>query len=246
MDEQSVDGGGSPADGGVPEVSEPGFLKRAILVFADPERAFAAVDRRPATWWQPLLLMAVLGLVIVYLIYDRVILPEQLAALERRFEGEELAQARGTVEGGLVRGIAYASGFLGAVIATMVTSLLAHLVAAYLLGGTATFVRTLAVVSYALLVGVVESLVKVAMMITLSTPHVFFGPALLLEPQDPPTFLFALLSHIDLFTLWKLWLIAVGLALVHRIGRNSILWALLGLWTLWAVGSSAVQAALGG
>lgn len=243
MDEQPVaqDPG---AEGG--EGDEPGFIGRAIRVYTDPESAFAAVDRRPGTWWQPLVVLAILGGLSVYLIYDSVIQPEQLAVLERRFEGEELTRAREAIAGGVARNLAYVSGVIAPAVSAVVSALIAHLIAAYLMSGKANFVRSLAVTSHALLVGVVESVVKVAMMLALSTSQVHFGPALFLDRPESPTFLYSLLAQIDLFTLWKIWLLAVGLAIVHRIGRSGLLWALAGIWALWAVGSSAVGAALGG
>lgn len=243
MDEQPVTGGPGPEGS---EDGEMGFLGRAIRVYTDPERAFEAVDRHPETWWQPLVLLAILGGLAVYLVFDQVIQPEQLAALERRFEGEELARARQAIEGGLVRNMAYASGVIAPAVSAIVSALVAHLVAAYLMSGTGSFVRSLAVVSHALLVGVVESVVKVGMVLSLSTSQVHFGPALLLERPESPTFLYSLLAQIDLFTLWKIWLSAVGLAIVHRVGRQGLLWALLGVWAVWVIGSSAVGAALSG
>jgi hypothetical protein len=235
-----VEGGGSPGE------SAPGFPQRVILIYTDPERAMRAVDLRPQAWWQPLILLAILGVISISLTWDRVILPEQIEAIERRAGGADLEQAMSMVESGWMRGVAYASGALMPAVLAVLVALASHLAAAFLLGGGASFVRTLAVVSHALLIGIVEVVAKVSMMLIESTSKVYFGPALLLSPGDPPGFLFSLLSHVDLFTLWELWLVAVGLAIVHRVKRSSILWALLGLWALWSVGSSAVTASFGG
>lgn len=227
-----------------------GFLARLLGVFVAPERAFAAVDRRPGTWWQPLLLMAVIGLVVVHLIYTPVIVPAQHEVLERKgLEGEQLEQAARMIESGWVRALAYGGAVLEPLAAALLAALLGHFGAAFLLGGAGSFSRSWSVVCHVLPIGALESAIKVPIMLAQGTPDVHFGPALLFpvagngEPRD---FLFHLAVRADVFALWKLAVGGMGLALVHRVKRGSMLGLVFALWALWAVGASAVAKAVGG
>jgi hypothetical protein len=83
-------------------------------------------------------------------------------------------------------------------------------------------------------------------MLAQSTPEIFFGPVLLLERTVPPSFLFEVLKACDVFTFWKIGLIAVGLAGVHKVRTKTVLVTLVGIWLLWALGSATVTTALRG
>jgi hypothetical protein len=58
------------------------------------------------------------------------------------------------------------------------------------------------------------------------------GPAAFLDKADTPAFLYSLLESIDLFTLWTLWLMAVGYAVAHRKPTG---WAVATVFVPWAV-----------
>ena len=227
-----------------------GFGARLLGVFTAPDRVFAAVDRRPGTWWQPLLLAAVAGLAVVQLIYDPGIVPAQREVLEQKgLEGEQLEQALRMIGSGWARGIGYGGAVLEPLAAALVAALLGHFGAAFLLGGAASFGRSWSVVCHVLPIGVLGSALKVPIMLAQGRPDVHFGPALLFpvaEIGERRDFLFHLAAQADVFTLWKLAVGGVGLALVHRVRRGSMLGLVFALWALWAVGASAVAKAVGG
>lgn len=234
------EGGGTGGEFGGETGAAPGFLSRIALTFAAPSQIFAAIDRAPGSWWQPLLLIAILNGVLVHLTYDRVIVPSQIAAMEERgVEAEELAQAKTFILSGAARGLALGGAVLGTPIAALVSALVIHLVAGFLLGGSAGFTRTWAVVCQSLLISLPEDAAKVPIMIADQSTQVSFGPALLLSPGEPSRFLFNLISQIDAFTIWKVVLVGLGLATVHRISRGSAITACLVIWGLWAVGAAS-------
>jgi len=145
-----------------------------------------------------------------------------------------------------VRALGIVGATIGMPIAALLMAVIAHLAVGFLLGGGGTFLQSWAVVCYALLVGVLELVVKLPAMLKQGTPEVFFGPAILLERTDPPSFLFQFLKEFDLFTFWKIGLIALGLAVVHRLRMKTVLVTLLGSWLLWALGSATVTTVLRG
>jgi hypothetical protein len=224
------------------------FWARARDVIVAPARAFEAVVRNPSTLWQPLLAVALVNGLVVMAFYDRLVIPEQQAAIEEQeLSPEEAAQAEAMLEGGAARGASYTLGFLGTPLASVVTAAAIHVGAAFLLGGSGTFLASWAAVAYTLLIGIVEWLVKLPVMLAEGRLEVFFGPALLLEDHDPGRFLDAFLGQLDLFTIWKAAVMAIGVAVVHRLKRRGPAFALVfGLWLLWALISAALGTAFAG
>ena len=239
--------GGAPSGPGAAGASG-GFLRRALDLFIAPGACFAAVERVPKTWWQPLLVLTLASVALVAFGYEQIILPAQLEAMRSQSEisGADLARAEEVIRSPMVRAIGIAGAALGLPIVALLMALIAHLAVGFLLGGGGTFLASWAVVCYALLVGVLELLLKLPAMLKQGTPEIFFGPALLLERTEPPSFLFQVLKEFDVFTLWKIALIAVGLAAVHRVRPKTVLVTLLGIWLLWALGSATVSTALRG
>jgi hypothetical protein len=239
---QAAAGAGGAAGGGG------GFFRRMLDLFIAPGDCFAAVERAPRTWWQPLLVLTLASVALVAFTYDRVILPAQLEALTSRGEisDADLAQAEEVIRSPMVHALGTGGAAVGTPAAALLMALVAHLATGFLLGGGGTFLQTWAVVCYALLVGVLELIVKLPAMLAQGTPEIFFGPALLLERTDSPSFLFQFVKEFDVFTFWKIGLIAVGLALVHRLRMKTVLVTLLGIWLLWALGAATVTTALRG
>ena len=225
-----------------------GFLRRALDLVIAPRECFAAVERGPRTWWQPLLVLVLASVALVAFGYEQVILPAQLEALSTQGDlaGAELARAEEVIRSPMVRALGIGGAAIGMPIAALLMAVIAHLAVAFLLGGGGTFLQSWAVVCHALLVGVFELVVKLPAMLKQGTPEVLFGPAILLERTDPPSFLYQFLKEFDVFTFWKIGLIALGLALVHRLRMKTVLVTLLGIWLLWSLGSATVTTALRG
>ena len=238
----------SPAASPPAPQEEPSFFVRMRDVLFAPERGFQAVARRPSRLWQPLVLLALVNGLLVTVFYDRLVVPEQMLAIEARGLGEaETRETERLILGPGVRAATIALSGLGSAAVSLVVALVTYLAAAYLLGGEGSFLGTWAAVAHALLVGVVEWLVKLPVMLARGRLEVLFGPALVLSEPDRGSFLDALLMKFDVFTGWKVILIGIGVAIVHNIRpRRRLVQLMIGLWILWAVISAAFSSALMG
>ena len=157
------------------------FFARAWDVLFAPGRGFEAVARRPRTLWQPLLLLALVNGIAIGAFYDRLVVPEQMRAIEARGLGEaEAAEAEKIFLSPWTRIATVGIAVLGVPAAALIVAVVAHLGAGYLLGGAGTFFGSWAAVSYALLVGIVEWVAKLPVMLAQNRLEVFFGPALFL------------------------------------------------------------------
>ncbi len=103
---------------------------------------------------------------------------------------------------------------------------------AFILGGQGTYKNTLAVVLYASLVDVVASIVKIPLILQTGTTKVETGLALLLPGSLDGTLIYRFFHSLDFFAMWKVFLVALGVALVYKVEEKKARIVLFGAWAL--------------
>ena len=102
----------------------------------------------------------------------------------------------------------------------------------FILGGQASFKDTLGVVVYAQLVNVVELIVKIPLIIQTQTIQVETSLALLLPGSLDSTLLYRFFHRLDFFSIWRIFLLALGMALLYRVDEKRSRSMLYGAWAL--------------
>ncbi|OYD15278.1 hypothetical protein CH330_06220 [candidate division WOR-3 bacterium JGI_Cruoil_03_51_56] len=100
-----------------------------------------------------------------------------------------------------------------------------------LLGVTGNFMRTLSVVTNAGLIALPAALVKAIIIIIKHSAEVSTS-LLLAAPNIKTGFLAVLLRRIDIFTIWQLILVGLGLKVVFDIKGSKPYWIVFGVWAL--------------
>jgi len=103
---------------------------------------------------------------------------------------------------------------------------------AFVLGGQATYKETLAVVLYANLVSIVEQILKIPLMLQTGSIRVETGLALLLPGSLDGTLIYRFFHGLDFFAMWKVFLVALGVALVYKVEEKKARIVLFGAWVL--------------
>ncbi len=102
----------------------------------------------------------------------------------------------------------------------------------FILGGQGTFRISWVMVLYASMVGLLEMAVKIPLMLQLQTLQVETGLALLLPGSLDGTLFYRFFHRLDFFAMWKIFLVAMGMALVYRVPEKR---ARTVLYSAWAV-----------
>lgn len=218
-----------------------GIAGRMIRALTAPGQTFSSVRERMTwqDWFTPTLVTVVAGIVAGMLA-----LPEAMEA------GSEMMQEEGMTEEqrAAMEQIRAAAPAMTIVSVPIVSFLVLFflggvllLLANPILGGEANYGQMLAVTAYASLVKVIQAIVTVPILLATGS-LVVFGPGLLLPEEMLATFAGRLLSGVDIFTLWQVLLMAVGIGVMAGCSTRKALFPLLILWALWIV----VQAGLGG
>ena len=217
------------------------FLSRLMHIHTAPERAFRAVIAQPGTWWQPVLLLALLGAGIIWFTMDDLIMPAMREGMLERDVAED--QIDGALP--ILRLVTWASLLL-VPLRMVVIALVGHLSATLVLGGTGRYVMALAVISYAHLVGVVETIVRVPLMLLKQSIEVHLGPVLLLPVEMQETFVYRALAQFDVFAIWKVLLMGLGLGLAYGLVPRRTIILMVALWLVWVLATSALGGLAGG
>lgn len=238
--------------------SEMSAAGRLMGIFIEPGRTFRSIAASPG-WILPLLVTIVFVLISSHLVVNRmggmeVIIKKQMESnpksleqmQQREVDVDEMARKQGTgVIGALFTYVAPPVFVIVGVLA------LAGIFLLFLsmLGGQPTFRKTLSTVmhvsfAYYLLNGLLTILVvflhSTPQDIDLRSP-VYSNPSSLVENTQPA--LKALLGSIDVFSLWQIWLLGLGLSIVTpNVPRGKAYAVVIGLWAVYVVGKVAMSA----
>lgn len=217
-----------------PPAPAKGLIARAIGIITAPKATYEAVVRSPRPFGILLLCCVVIGLAQA--------LPQftergRQAALEmqvqqtERWTGKPVTdeQYRAMEQWGRIG--AYTGPIfvlIGMTVWSLLQSAIYWAVFNALLGGTATFKQVLAVVTHSLVIGALGMLISAPIMLWQGTMSMGgpFNLGALLPMLDEGSFLARFLGVVNVFTIWGLMVLAIGLAVLYRRKTTNIAIAL--------------------
>lgn len=235
----------APAPAGMGEFS------RITGVFFDPKKTFEDIAKRP-TWIVPVVLIVIAILAVSVTMSQRIgmerIVRHGMDASSRaqQMTPEQREQAIGM--GVKVASImAYAAVIFVPLVYVIIAAVLLG-VASGILSAGVRFKQVFAVVCYANLTGLISATLTIVVLF-LKNPDEFnaqnplaFNPAAFMDPNSGSKFLYSLATSLDLFSLWTILLIAVGLkaAAGKKLTFGGALFAVVLPWAVFVLGKSAM------
>jgi len=227
------------------------LLARFIGIITAPKETFQSVAAHPR-WFGMLLICTVLIAV--------------CAALPMTTDAGKEATLRQQVEGmesfgmtvsdqqyeGMRRGMAFAPyTTAGAVlvftpIMTLAFAGIMYLVFNVMMGGDATFKQMFAVFAHATVISTLAQLFTGPLNYFRGAVTSAINLAVLLPMIDPKSFAGRVLGMTDLFMIWYILVLAIGLAVLYRRRTQPIAWTLYGVYAAGVLVIAAVMSALGG
>lgn len=213
----------------VVQAEDMGLGKRMMGVFVSPGATFEAVRARVsvADWLVPLILMAIVGTVTLYLI-----LPLQMEMAETNV-AEDMKAATDAAA------VIFAP--FGVVVWAFVIAAIFLVLVRFVLGGETTYRHVLAVTCYGSLVGIPGAIVTVPLMLAKESAVVQVGLGLLLPDSMAESFLAYFLHSLSVFAIWQCALTAIGLGIVSGISTKKAAIGVFVLFILYALGSAALE-----
>lgn len=216
------------------------FQRIAGVLFA-PADTFRDIARKPDVL-VPLAILVILGFISAAILVPRMdfeaMMQEQMAQSGRQMSDADLERAA-RMGAAFGKVMAFASPIFGIAVWAIIAGVL--LLAHRLLGGEGNFKQAFSTTIYAwiptAISGIVLTIVAAAKgevnPATMNT-LVKSNPAFLVDMKDNPI-LFALLSSLDLFTIWTLILLIVGFSTLSRVSRAKSAAIVVSLWLVTVV-----------
>lgn len=223
-----------------------GEIARLTGVFFEPGKTFADVAQRPS-WFVPMLLTILFGLIFCAVVGQRIgwdnVAQQQLDQRMAKMSPDQRATAMqgAALSKKITPIIAYTASVLGPPIGYLIAALVLLGIVAGLLSAPVKFKQVFAIMCYAGLVGVLQAMLMVVVVFLKKNPADFdiqhplaFNLGALMDPNGPNKFLFTVASALDLFSFWRILLVAVGLkaAAGKKLSFGGALFAVLLPWVV--------------
>jgi hypothetical protein len=228
-----------------------GEFSRIAGVFFEPAKTFEDVARHPS-FLAPLLLVIVASLVYIAL-YSQHVGWERMIRHQAETSSRTAQQTPEQREQGIQIGLkiapmfGYGASVIGVPLAYLVCGAVL-LVMVKIMSATVSFKQVFAVMCYSAIPGLIYIALAIVVMF-LKNPDDFdlknplaFNPGALMDPATSSKFLYSLATSLDVFTAWKIILIAVGLkaAAGRTLSFTGALIAVLIPWGIWVLGSASL------
>jgi hypothetical protein len=225
--------------------------QRVIDTFVAPTKTFTDI-RRKATFWGPLLIMAIVGAAFAFSVQQKI-------GWERVFENnlhqnpvkaEKLESAPNAdsikaVSAKVTAIVSYAY-FVPVLIFTAIYALLIWVTVNFGFGGKSTYAQIYATSFYASLVMNIKFLLGIIAIFAGLAPDSFLinnpvgsNIGYFLSP-DSPLFLRNVCMHLDIFEIWSIVLTVIGVSIVARVSRGKATAVVVGWWLLVVVITSGL------
>ncbi len=217
-------------------------LERMAGVFTSPGRVFASVAEKP-NWVIPTLVVVAVSLVVFMLAGD-IFLAEGLERQERIMleQGRDPAEVEQALE--MTEKFGRIFGYGAAVLTPFATVVVVAGVFLFIgnviMGGKARYIQLLGVTAYSFLIVVLYRLVVLPIMLARETTKVTFSLAAFLPEDASRTFLYQLLTSVDVFYLWWAVVYAIGLGAVYKMRTQKMAGVVIGVYAVFAVVSAFV------
>lgn len=223
-------------------------VQRVVNTFIAPSKTFTDL-RRSASWWLPFLISAIVSIMFIYVVDQKVGFPKVVENQMRlqpkqaeRLEKLPAAQRDKAMQQqiGFWKVFSYASPVVGLIFTLIISSIL---FATFKFAASADmrFKTMFALVIFAWLPQVFVSLLAILSLMAGVSSDGFMiqSPAAtslgaFVDPTASPA-LFALLSSVDIFTFWSLALMAIGATCISKVKRGTAYAVVFGWFVFWVL-----------
>ncbi|MFP4547478.1 MAG: YIP1 family protein [Fidelibacterota bacterium] len=215
------------------------LLTKIISIFWEPSKTFKAISEKVTAVdiIIPLLLVTIVSWVTIPYVTP-IAISEQKSKVEQsdRFNEEQKEAMLEGIEGGN-KAIGYIATPVTIIILSVLLALVLWFVGNFLLGGDRKFMEMWAVAAFAGLIDMVASIIKVPLMVQKGTLNIYTSLAIFMEESG--SFLFRFMKNIDVFSLWKIIILAIGLSVLYKKKLTTPLTILIALWLIYCLGAAA-------
>jgi hypothetical protein len=230
-----------------PEEKPIGGASKILNMFFEPKRVFESLKIKP-TWLVPFIIVALLGIGFFYSTYPYIMNQQ----VERIKDNDKIPEEQKQVIIDKMTERTHPPVWqlflapLGTIVVLVAVAGILFFVFNVILGGDSSFRRVFSVYCYSSLIAVPAMIVKYPLIMMKKDLNVQTSLALLLSADSKNSFLYSFLSSFDIFTIWQLILVSMGMGILYRYSTKKAFTATCILWIIWIVAKSGLSSLFGG
>ena len=229
------------------------ILSNVINMYLAPNKVFEAVknfDFKKAL--TPLLILAVLGVLSYWAIQDLATETGYSTAVERIENSSRIAddqkeeiitKMEEKMDGPQVT--AWIASAFGGPVIVFFMALIALLVGNTFMGGSAKYGQLLNITAWAYMINILESIVKIPLMLSKWSLEVYTGLGVL-GIGEKGSFINSLFAGFDIFAIWRVVLIAIGMGIIYNKKTKPYIVAMLIAWFVLRLIGAGFSSFMGG
>ena len=217
------------------QATDMGLINRIVGIFLWPEKANRAIAARPR-WVVPAVLLIILFLAFSYFV--RPVAVEELSSRlpivleEKGVPSERIDQIIENIEQ-TPSWKSLINPLVGTLFGFFVWPLIWLFISNVVLGAEAKYGALLGVNVYRYFIPALGNFIKLPIMLSQRTLNVHFSIATFLPEEQRFTFLYRFLMQVDVFNIWSIAVLSIGIAVISKKSANSV-WPWVGLsYALW-------------
>jgi hypothetical protein len=230
-----------------PEQKPMGGASKILNIFFEPRKVFESLKIKP-TWLVPYIIVALLGIGFFYTTYPYIM--NQQA--ERIRDNDKIPEEQKQMIIDKMTENTHPPVWqlpiapIGTILVFVILAAILFFVFNVILGGDSSFRRVFSVYCYSNLIAIPSMLVKFPLIMFKKDIGIQTSLALLLSAESKETFLYRVLSGFDIFTLWSVILISIGLGIMYRYTTKKAFSIVFVLWVLLILITSGLSSIFGG
>jgi len=232
-----------------------GLVSRIGNLFSSPARTFGSLITKP-DWVTPMIVTAIIALTFSIALKDVIMDFQSKAVRASIMKNDKIAESQKTETAEQAVSMMKKFWLVGAVFGTLagvglyfIIGLAYWVVANKMLGGKPHYFQVLSIYGYAMLIESFGLLIKMPIMAATGTMRVDTGLTLLVPDAEITSIVYIILSKFDVFSLWALVLVMLGLAQLYQkpVSKSALTVAVIWLaGLLLSIGMSTLGMSTGG
>jgi hypothetical protein len=219
-----------------------GLFSRIMGVIFSPSRTFSYLNKRPD--WLAILIVIIIFSLCMSLLYAQKTDLKAMTRLqlERSGRAEQMTEAQldraADISGKIGRYMMIVGPIFGTPIVFLIVAGLLHLIFSLFQGDT-TFKKVFSVVAYSFVPSIFSSIIGILLLLTRKVNEVPIEElvksnlSILFVQGETSKFLWNLSQAIDLFSIWAVVLLGIGMAAISKLKQKTSYIIVISLWIVW-------------
>jgi len=209
-----------------------GFLSRVFGVFFEPRKVFSFLNYKPS-WLFAFVLILIISVIIAQIILPQNLLlqKEIVSNIPRLASSPEILEKMTEVTTG-ARISSAVGEIIKVLIGLFILTSLVYFFCNIILGGDSSYKKVLSIVTYTSFITVLGGILKTPLILAKNSADVQTSLALLMPEGDFTKIRYMLLSALDIFSIWEIILIALGMTVLYKFSMTK---AFITVFVCWLV-----------